>query len=268
MRRREFITLFGGIACSFSAHAEQSISKPRLVAILDSASGNNAYLGALREQIASLGWHEGSDLRLEIRQADADANQVRTLAAELVALKPDVFFANNLPTAQSILANTHDIPVVFIQIPDPIGSGLVASLARPGRNVTGFINFEPSIAGKWLEFLKDIVPDLNRVAVVLDAGVASQTLYERAIATAAPTFAVKIDSVSLYDAAGLDSAFEGFIRDFNGVIVPPSALSIVHRDRIIALATRYRLPTMYPYSDFANAGGLISYGIDRKALYK
>jgi putative ABC transport system substrate-binding protein len=269
MRRREFITLFGGIACSFSARAQQSISKPRLVAILDSASGNNDYLAAFREQIASLGWHEGSDLRLEIRQAGADANQARTLAAELVALKPDVFFANNLPTAQSILANTHDIPVVFIQIPDPVGSGLVMNFARPGGNVTGFTNFEPSIAGKWLEFLKDVAPDLNRVAVILDAGISTQVQYEKAIDSAATTFAVKVSPLILRDGAGIVAAVEVFAREPDGgLIVSPSALSVTYRDHIIGLAARYRLPTIYPYSDFVSAGGLLSYGIDRNTLYK
>jgi putative ABC transport system substrate-binding protein len=272
MRRREFVTLAGSAAVAWplTARAQPSGRNVPLVGILDSAgSGNEPYWQAFREQMAATGWREGDNLKIEIRQASANTGLTTKFAAELVAMKPDVVFANNLPTVQSIFALTHNIPIVFIQIPDPVGSGLVANFAHPGTNITGFTNFEPSIAGKWLEFLKDAVPGLTRVLVLLDPGVSSQSAYEKAIEAAAPTFAINISPASPHDANAIDQAIGSFADEpGGGLIVPPSALSVLNRDRIIALAARYRLPTMYPYRDFAVGGGLMSYGIDRIYLYK
>jgi putative tryptophan/tyrosine transport system substrate-binding protein len=170
---------------------------------------------------------------------------------------------------QLILAKTGNIPIVFVNVPDPIGSGLIASFARPGGNATGFTNFEPSIAGKWLEFLKDVAPGLNRIAVILQAGNPTAAGYQKAIEAAAPTFAVKVSPASLRDGPSIDAAVETFaLEPGGGLIVPPSALSVDYRDRIIALAAQYRLPAMYPYNEFTSAGGLISYGLDQSIPFQ
>jgi len=270
--RREFISVLGGatLAWPLAARAQQPARQIRLVAILASGGrGDEPHVAAFRKRLAELGWQEGRSIQFEIRLGETDVNRSRGYAAELIAMKPDVFFATNIRMVQLIQAETRDIPIVFVQVPNPIGSGFIASFARPGGNVTGFTNFEPSIAGKWLEFLKDVVPGLVRVAVILDAGEPTQAEYEQAIEAAAPTFAVRVSPASLRDGVSIDAAVETFAREpGGGLIVPPSALSLVYRDRIIALATQYRLPIMYPYSEFACAGGLMSYGLDRGILYQ
>jgi putative ABC transport system substrate-binding protein len=266
MKRRDFFGLLSGAAAyPLAARAQSPTSKMPLIGILDSAGGNDAYWTAFRRQLETLGWRAN----IEVRQAGADAAQAVSFATDLVSMKPAVIVANNPPTTKALLAQTRDIPIVFIQVPDPIGSGLVSQFARPGRNVTGFTNFEPSIAGKWLQLLKEAVPDLGRVAVVLDAGVPSRVLYEQAIEGAAAKFAVAVSAAIVADGRGIDSAIEKFAREpRGGIIVPSSALAVSNRDRIIGLASRYRLPAMYAYSDFATSGGLMSYGIDRLSLYK
>jgi putative ABC transport system substrate-binding protein len=270
--RREFIAALGGAAVAWplAARAQQSASQTRLVAVLDSGgSEDEAYIAAFRKRLAELGWQEGRNIRFEIRRAESDINRARDFAAELGAMKPDVCFATNTLMVQVITAKIRDIPIVFIQVPDPIGSGFVASFARPGGNTTGFTNFEPSIAGKWLEFLKDVVPGLNRVAVILDAGNPTAAGYLKPTEAAAQTLAVQVHPASLRDGPSIDAAVETFAREPDGgLIVPPSALSTVYHDRIIALAAKYRLPAMYPYSEFISAGGLMSYGFDRIILYQ
>jgi putative ABC transport system substrate-binding protein len=270
MRRREFITVLGGAAAAWplAAGAQQPASQMRLIAVLNSAgSDEEPHELAFRKRLAELGWQEGRTIQFEIRRAESDINRARTFAAELVAIKPDVFLATNSLMVELILAKTRDVPIVFIFVPDPIGSGLVASFARPAGNVTGFTNFELSVSGKWLEFLKDAAPGLVRV--ILDAGTPTAAEYEKAIEAAAPTLAVQVNPASLRDGASIDAAVETFARaPGGGLIVPPSALSVAYRDRIIALAAQYRLPAMYPYSEFASAGGLMSYGFDRGILYQ
>lgn len=270
MRRRDFIQAIAiSSAWSFAARAQQALGRMRLVAILSASGVNDQPLeDNFRRRLAELGWQEDNNIRFEVRRAEADINRARRFVAELVAMNPDAFFVTNTQMAQLVVANTHNIPVVFIAVPDPIGSGLVANFARPGGNVTGFTNFEPSVAGKWLEFLKDIVPGLTRVGVILDAGNPTAVLYGKAIEVAAPTFGVRLNPVELQDSGSIDVSIESLAREqIGGLVIPPSALSTLNRDRIVALAARYRLPAMYPYGEFTDAGGLIAYGFDRNLVY-
>jgi putative ABC transport system substrate-binding protein len=188
MRRREFITLLGGAAVGWplTARAQQSANQMRLVAVLTAGGEEEPHEAVFRKRLAELGWQEGRNIKIEIRPAETNVDLARDFATELIAMKPDVFLATNSQMTQLIMAKTRDIPIVFIFVPDPIGSGLVASFARPGGNVTGFTNFDTSVAGKWLEFLKDVVPGLNRVAVILDAANPTAAAYEKAIEAADP----------------------------------------------------------------------------------
>jgi putative ABC transport system substrate-binding protein len=184
-------------------------------------------------------------------------------------MKPDIFFATNTQMVQLIQAKTRSIPIVFVNVPDPVGSGLVASFAHPGGNVTGFTNFDPAMGGKWLELLKDVAPNLKRVAVILQAGNPTAAGFLQMIEAAAPTFAVEVKPASLSDGPSIDAAVEAFAQEpEGGLVVTASALTAVFRDRIIALAARTRLPAIYPYSEFPAAGALMSYGIDRKYYYE
>ena len=271
MRRREFIAIIGGAAVAWppATHGQQPANQMQLVAVLSSAGREEESNEAVfRKRLADLGWQEGRNIHFEIRRAESSVDLARDYAAELIAMKPNIFLANNSEMVRLILAKTHDIPIVFIFVPDPIGSGLIASFARPGGNVTGFTNFDTSVAGKWLEFLKDLVPGLNRVVVILDAANPTATAYEKAIEAAAPTFAVQVSPASLGGATSIDTTIEAFAREPGGLIVPPSAFAVVHHQRIIELAALYRLPAIYPYDDFPAAGGLMSYGFNRSVLYQ
>jgi putative tryptophan/tyrosine transport system substrate-binding protein len=270
MRRREVVELIVGAAAAWplGVRAQQPANQMRLVAVLTAGGEEQPHEAVFRKRLAELGWQEGRNIKIEIRRAETNVDLARDFATELVAMKPDVFLVTNSQMAQLIMAKTRDIPIVFIFVPDPIGSGLIANFARPGGNVTGFTNFDTSVAGKWLEFLKDVVPGLNRVAVILDAVNPTAAAYEKAIEAAAPTFPMQVTPASLRDAASIDTTIETFAHEPGGLVVPPSAFSVVNRDRIIAVASRYRLPAMYPYSDFPSAGGLMSYGFNRSANYQ
>ena len=191
-------------------------------------------------------------------------------AAELVGMAPDVLFAVATPALEALSRETHSVPIVFVQVSDPVKLGFVASLARPGGNITGFANFEHPIAGKWLDLLKDTAPGRSRVAVLFDPNTPlSQTAYLRAIEAAAPSFRSQLTLADVRNAAEIERAINAFAQQPNGaVLVVPNALTILHRDLIIALAARHRLPAIYPYRLFVTSGGLISYGVDLPDLYR
>jgi putative ABC transport system substrate-binding protein len=271
VKRREFITLLGGAAAAwpFAARAQQPAAIRR-IAILDSA-GREAEprIAAFRQQLDNLGLHDRRNVQIEIRRGEGDINQARNFAAELAATKPDIFFATNTQMVQLIQAKTRSIPIVFVNVPDPVGSGLVASFAHPGGNVTGFTNFDSAMGGKWLELLKDVAPNLKRVAVILQAGNPTGPGFLKIIEAAAPAFAVQVKAASLSDGPSIDTAIEAFAQEpEGGLIVIASALAAIFRDRIIALAARTRLPAIYPYSEFPAAGGLMSYGINQTIFYR
>jgi putative ABC transport system substrate-binding protein len=271
LARREFIALLGGAAAMWPLGARaQQPERMRRVAILASGGADDVLnITAFRRALDGLGWHEGRNIQIELRRAEGDIDHARGHAVELMATTPDVFFVTNTQMAQIVQAKTRAIPIVFVSVPDPIGSGLAVSFAHPGGNVTGFTNFDPSMGGKWLGLLKDVRPDLKRVAVILQAGNPTAAGYLKMVEATAQAFALQVSAASLSDGPSIDAAVEAFAREpGGGLVVPPSALATVYQQRIIMLAAQNRLPAIYPYSEFTAAGGLMSYGLDRTIVYQ
>jgi putative ABC transport system substrate-binding protein len=265
LNRREFITLLDGAAAWPLAARAQQPDKMRRVGVLMTLAADDpqsmARIAAFLQGLQQLGWTDGRDVRIEYRWGAADADRIRKGAAELVALTPDVILSVGTPGVTALQQVTRTIPIVFVTVADPVGAGLVASLARPGGNTTGFTVFEYSIGGKLLEVLKEIAPRLSRVAVLRDPAIASGIGMWGAIQSVAPSFGVELSPVDVRATGEIESGVGAFAREPDGgLIVPGSAPAIFHRDRIIALAARHRLPAVYPYRFFVAAGGLISYG--------
>ena len=269
MRRRAFITLVGcaAVAWPLSARAQQG-ERMRRIGVLMSAAADDAEgqarLMAFGQGLAQLGWTVGRNVRIDVRWAAGKADDTRKYANELVALAPDVILATGGSVVAPLLQTTRTVPIVFTQTTDPVGAGFVESLARPGGNTTGFINFEYGISGKWLELLKQIAPGVTRVAVLRDPAIAAGAGQLGAIQGAAPSFGVEVSPVGVRDAGEIERAVAAFARGSNGgLIVLTSALTLVHRELIITLAARHRLPAVYSDRIFVTGGGLISYGPDR-----
>ena len=216
-----------------------------------------------------MGWTDGRNLRVDARWSAGDPDDNRRNAAELVALTPDLIFASGSAAVGPLLQATRTIPVVFAIVPDPVGAGYVASLARPGRNATGFASFEFGIGAKWLELLKQLIPALTRVAVIRDPSITAGLGQWGAIQATAPSFGVELTPISLSDTAELENDIASFARSSNGgLIVTGSGLAVVHRDLIVKLAARYKLPAVYYERYFIAAGGLISYGPNYVEQYR
>jgi ABC-type uncharacterized transport system substrate-binding protein len=266
MRRREFITLLGGSAVwPFAARAQQP-ERVRRVGVLmylvaDDAEGQ-ARLAAFAQALGQLGWSDGRNLRIDTRWANAD--DIGKHAAELAALAPDVLVAGTgTATVAPLLQATRTVPIVFVSVIDPVGAGFVASLAQPGGNATGFTIYEYSMSGKWLELLKETAPRVTRAAVLRDPAVASGIGQFGAVQIVAPSIGIEVSPVSVRDPAEIERAVTAFARSSNaGLIVTGSALGIVHRNLIITLAARHKLPAVYSSRFYVTAGGLISYGPD------
>jgi putative tryptophan/tyrosine transport system substrate-binding protein len=260
MRRREFITLLGGAAATWplAARAQQG-ERMRRIGVL--ASGN-VQVAAFEQGLQQLGWIEGRNLRIEYRLgALGDPERTRKYATELVALAPDVIFASGTSQVGPLLEATRTIPVVFTFVADPVGAGFVDSLARPGGNATGFVQYEYGLGGKWLELLKEIAPRVTRAAVLRDAAITAGVGLWGAIQTAAPPFGIEVSPVNVRDATEIERTITAFARGPNGgLILTGSALSAAHGDLIVALATRHKLPAVYFTRQFVDGGGLISYG--------
>jgi len=273
MKRREFIRLLGGAAGMASllwplaARAQQADRVRRIGVVVSVAADDpegQARVAAFLQGLQELGWTEGRNMRIDIRWGAGDADLVRRYAAELVALAPDVILASGGSTIGPLLQASRTVPIVFTHTTDPVGGGFVDSLARPGGNATGFTNFEFGISGKWLELLKQIAPSVTRVAVIRDPVQASGGGQLGAIQGAAPSFGVELSPVGVRDAGEIERAVTAFARGSNGgLIVTSSGLANVHRELIITLAARHRLPAVYPSRFFVTGGGLISYGPDR-----
>jgi len=274
MRRREFVTLIGGAAVAWplAARALPNDRVPHigvLLSIADSDPDAPRRIQAFRQGLQELGWTDGRNVRVEYRFGAADASRIAMQVAELVALKPDVIVGNSAPVVAALRQATRTIPVVFVQIIDPVGSGLVESLARPGGNMTGFSDFEFGTSSKWLELLKEVTPSTTQAAVILAHGLASSTGLMRALEEVAASVNVQLTPVLARDAAEIEPGVEAFAHQSNGsLIVLPSPLTAVHRDLIITLAARHRLPAVYPFRYFALSGGLLSYGVDNADLYR
>ncbi|MEA2914445.1 MAG: hypothetical protein QOJ15_6526 [Bradyrhizobium sp.] len=273
MRRREFITLLGGSVAAWPLVARaQQPERMRRIGVLtylapDDAEGQ-ARLAAFAQALKQLGWSDGDNLRIDTRWATAD--DIRRHAAELVALVPDVILAaTGTATVAPLLQATRTVPIVFVVVIDPVGAGFVASLARPGGNATGFTIYEYGMSGKWLELLKEIAPRVTRAAVLRDPGVASGIGQFGAVQAVAPSFGVELSPVDVSDAGEIERAVTAFARSGNGgLIVTASALATRHRDLIITLAARQKLPAIYSGRWFVTDGGLISYGPDYVAQFR
>ena len=224
---------------------------------------------AFAQALAQLGWTVGQNLRMEHRWAAGDAERIRKYAAELVALTPDVVLATGAAGVAPLLQATRTVPVVFVLVPDPVGAGFVDSLARPGGNATGFVQFDYAISGKWLELLKEIAPGVTRVAVLRDPAITAGQGQIGAIQAMAPSFGVEVTPVNVRDSGDIERAIAAFVRTSrDGLIVTGSALTEFHRDLIVTLAARHKLPTVYFQRTFVASGGLISYGADAVDQYR
>ena len=266
MNRREFITLLGGAAAwPLAASAQQE--RVRRVGVLMPHVQNNtvaqARIAALSEALQLLGWNVGRNLTLEVRYAGPFAAGIRKHAAELVTLGPDVILANGSFAVGPLLEVTRTVPVVFVIVPDPVGGGFVDNLARPSGNATGFMQFEYGLSGKWLELLKQIDPGVRRAAILRDPTSPTGTGQFGAIQSVAPSLGIEVTPLGMSDAGEVERALASFARSPNGgLIVTGSALAQLHRDLIIDLAARHKLPAVYFERAFITAGGLISYGPD------
>jgi putative tryptophan/tyrosine transport system substrate-binding protein len=265
MRRREFITLFGAAAAAWplAASAQQGERMRRIGVLLglnadDKEAG--ARLSAFVDGLKELGWTDGRNVQIDTRFGPATAT-IRRHAAELVALAPDVILANGSSAAGPLLQVTHTVPIVFVIVPDPVGAGFVANLARPGGNATGFLSFEYSIGAKWLELLKEIVPGTTRAAIVRDAAISAGLGQFAAIQAVAPSLGVEVTPINVRDPKEIERDIAAFARVPNGgLIVTGSALAATHRRLIATLAAEHKLPAVYVQRYFVEAGGLISYG--------
>jgi putative ABC transport system substrate-binding protein len=273
MRRREFITLFGGAAAAWPLAARaQPGERMRRIGVLMNLPARDpeaqARLAAFAQALAQSGWSDGRNLRIDTRWATAD--NIRRQAAELAALAPDVLLAaNGTPTVPPLLEATRTVPIVFVNVIDPVGAGFVASLAQPGGNATGFTIYEYSMSGKWLELLKEIAPRVTRAAVLRDPAVASGIGQFGAIQALAPSLGVELHPVDPRDASEIERAIAALAgRPNGGLIVTATNLAAMHRAEIIALAKRHRVPAVYPYRFFIAGGGLISYGPDTVDQYR
>jgi putative ABC transport system substrate-binding protein len=271
--RRKFLAPLGGAAAWPVAARAQQRERMRRVGVLmnltpDDAEGQ-ARLAAFLQGLQEAGWAVGRNVRIDLRWGGGDAESFRKQAAELVALSPDVVFASGIPVATPLLQATRTVPIVFAQVVDPVGAGLVANLARPGGNATGFTSPEYGFAGKWVELIKEIAPGVTRVAVLRDATSSSGIGYLGAVRLATSSFGMELTPVGITDAGEIERGVTAFARASNGaLIVTGNTLTMVHRELIITLAARHRLPAVYALPLFANDGGLISYGPDSIDPYR
>ena len=265
--RREFITLLGGAAAAWplGVHAQQS-ERVRRIGVLMSSDENNieeqARVAAFLKEMQRLGWADGRNAQFDIRWGTADADRRRRSAAELVALAPEVILASGGVTMQAL--TTRALPIVFVQVLDPVGAGYVASLSRPGGNITGFTNFDYSMSEKWLDLLKQIAPHSKRVAVLRDSSATSGTAQFAAIEAVASKLGVEVTPVGMDDSGTIERSVNAFARGSNdaALIVVPGARAIFHRQSIITMTADLRLPAIYPYRYFVTNGGLMAYGPD------
>jgi putative ABC transport system substrate-binding protein len=271
--RREFLGVLAGaaVACPLSVVAQGD--RIRHIGVLVSTSERDPEtqlrLGAFREGLQKLGWVEGRNLRADYRWGAGSMERTRTYAAELVSLKPDVIFGAPAAPAVALHAETQTIPIVFAQVPDPLGLGLVESLSRPGHNITGFALFEYSIALKWVELIKQIAPQVSRVAILYDPEQATAHGYIKTIDASVPAFRVQALPRPVRNPGDIERSIESLVVEPNGgLVVLPGALLVGHRDLIISMAARHRVPSIFAFRYYVAGGGLASYGVDNLELYR
>jgi putative ABC transport system substrate-binding protein len=265
MRRREFLGVLGSAAATWplAARAQQPERVRRIGSLTGIAddSMTQARLATFLETLQQLGWTEGQNVQVDRRWGGGDADRIRKYAAELATLNPDVILAAGAPATQQLLQATRTVPIVFVLVPDPVGSGFVESLSRPGGNATGFMTFEYGLSGKWLELLKEIAPGVTRAAVLRDPALPAGIGQFAIIQSVVQSVGVDVSPISVRDAAEIERAISAFARSSNGgLIVTASALARVHINLIITLAARHKLPAVYWDRPSVASGGLISYG--------
>ena len=275
LKRRDFIVLLGGVAAWPSTVVAQGTDRARRISVLMEMAATDpqarSNIAALQRGLRQLGWLEGNNLAIDYRWAPDDPVLVWKFAKELVELRPDLIVAHSSPVVTTLLGQTRSIPIVFASISDPIGEGFVVSFARPGGNVTGFTNFESSMTGKWVELLKEIAPDITRVAFLFNPQTAAGggSYFLRPIDAAASTHKVKAVMALVHDDEEIESAFAALVQEPGaGVVLLPDIFTVAHHQQVIALAARYRVPTVYSYRSMVERGGLISYGVDIDNLFE
>jgi putative tryptophan/tyrosine transport system substrate-binding protein len=276
MNRRGFIAALSGAATWPIAVRAQQVDRMRLIGVLMAYAENDpegqAWVAAFREQLQKLGWVEGRNIQIAARWATPNVEAMQRFAKELVALHPDLILSQGTPTTAALLQHTRTIPIIFANIADPVGSGFVESFSRPGGNATGFVahSFEPTMAGKWLELLKEIAPRVSRVAFLFNPATATYfEYYTKPFKAAAPSFGVEAIAAPVHDRSELESTFAAQAREPNGsLIVMPDSFTNAHSLEITSLAARYRLPAVYPYRLYAQVGGLLAYGNDVSDNYR
>ena len=273
MKRRKFIGLLGGVAAwPLMARAQQPGQMQRVGVLMnlapDDAEGQ-ARLKVFQQGLQDQGWTEGHNVHVDTCWGAGKAEQYRACAAELVALAPEVILAGSGATLPALVQTTRSVPIVFVQVVDPVAGGYVASLAKPGGNLTGFTQFELNIGGKWLELLKQVAPRVTRVAVLRDPDIVEGLAQFATIQSVAPSFSVELITVGVRDPSEIEGGVTAFARDpHGGLIVTASAYTAVHRNLIVALAARHRLPAVYPFRYHVISGGLLSYGPNPRDPYR
>ena len=274
MRRREFVRLAGGAALGWPLGARaQTPQRMRRVGVLmggaESDPSQLARFAAFRRGLRDLKWVEGETVSLDVRWGAAEAARIAALAAELAALSPDVIYCNVQPATRALKLVTQTIPIVFAGVSDPVGDGFVASLARPGGNITGFSSADAGLGGKWLQLLKEMSPGLTRVAALFNPDTGAHSIFWPALQAAAPSVGVTLFRAEVRDQAGIESAIAGLAGDpGGGLVVIPDVFTNLHRDLIIASAARHRVPAIYFARNFADDGGLMAYGPDYDDMYR
>jgi putative tryptophan/tyrosine transport system substrate-binding protein len=274
MRRRDFIKVIAGSAANWplAALAQPSDRMPRVGVLMSGAENDpeqRAWLSAFVQGLSALGWTESRNIRVDTRWAAGDLHRFTSLATELVDLKPEAIVATGTVGSLTVRLETKSIPIVFAQVSDPVGNGIVASLAHPGGNVTGFTNYEYAIAGKWLQLLLELTPGIGRVAVIMNPNNDGHSKFVQAVEGAAGPAAIQVTAARVRDADSIERAMNVFAPGPNaGLIVLPDLVAAYNRDLILRLAARYRSPAIYPQDFFAAEGGLIAYGFDPVDIYR
>ena len=271
MRRRDFIVIAGSAAAAWplSSLAQQSGRARRIGVLMGLVEGSPEaakYLSTFQEALRGLGWTGRQNVQIEFRAA-AHLEGMRSHAIELVSLGPEVIVTYTTPATNAVRQATRSVPILFVAVSDPIGTGFVESFSRPGGNITGFTNFEATVGSKWLELLREVAPSVKRVAMLFNPATAnagaSGGIYLQSIKTAAGVMGVELTVNPVSEPADIDAAFAALAGSPDGgFIVMPNVFTALHRDRIVAQAARFRIPTVYPLQHFVSAGGLMSYGID------
>ena len=273
MRRREFLGVLGAAAAAgpLATHAQQTDATKRVAILMGGSDTPNyqQYVAAFRRGLADTNWREGQNIRLDVYWGNSDAGRIDAYAAELVSLAPNVILATNTPTARALKRIGETIPVVFAGLADPVGDGIVASLSKPGGNVTGFTSFNAPIAGKWLELLKEVSPKTERAGVIFNPKTSPHAIFLPVMEVIAPQIGLTLHQMPVGDQAGIETVLSKLSGEpSSGLVVLPDIFMTLHSELIFSLAARGGLPTVAPLRSFANAGGLISYGSSFTDLFR